>query len=126
MNIPNDLTLNLTAPTTGSTAGFVIMGDRSMPVSTAGQLASSPTGSQFVVNNGATVGLTGGIYIPNGALSLIGNGAVNMACGQIIANTINLSNSGTLNENCTTNSSGGIGAGSLPSSFVGAIPLLVE
>ncbi len=49
-----------------------------------------------------------------------------MTCGQIIANVIDFTNSGSLNENCTKDSSGGIGSGSLPSSFVGAIPLLVE
>jgi hypothetical protein len=129
MNVPNDLTLNLTAPTTGTTAGLVIMGDSSMPLGTAGQVNSSPstgTGSQFVIANGATMNLTGAIYVPNGALSLIGNGAVNMTCGQIIANVIDFTNSGSLNENCTTNSSGGIGAGSLPPTFAGTPPLLVE
>ena len=129
MNVPNDLTLNLTAPTTGSTAGFVIMGDSSMPLGTAGQVDSSPstgTGSQFVIANGASMNLSGNIYVPNGALNLIGNGALNMTCGQIIANVIDFTNSGSLNENCTTNSSGGIGAGSLPSTFAGSPPLLVE
>ena len=129
MNVPNDLTLNLTAPTTGSTAGFVIMGDSSMPLGTAGQVDSSPstgTGSQFVIANGATMNLSGAIYVPNGALSFIGNGAVNMTCGQIIANVIDFTNSASLNENCTTNGSGGIGPGSLPSTFAGTPPLLVE
>ena len=44
MNIPNAMTLNLTAPTTGSTAGFVIMGDSSMPLGTAGQINSPRDG----------------------------------------------------------------------------------
>jgi hypothetical protein len=129
MNVPNDLTLNLTAPTTGTTAGFVIMGDSSMPLGTAGQVnssASTGTGSQFVIANGATMNLSGAIYVPNGALSFIGNGAVNMTCGQIIANVIDLTNSGSLNENCTTDSSGGIGSGSVPVSLFGSLPLLVE
>jgi hypothetical protein len=129
MNVPNDLTLNLTAPTTGSTAGFVIMGDSSMPLGTAGQVNSSPstgTGSQFVIANGATMNLSGAIYVPNGALSFIGNGAVNMTCGQISANVIDLTNSGSLNENCTTDSSGGIGSGSVPVSLFGSFARLVE
>jgi hypothetical protein len=131
MDFPGSLTVNLTAPTTGSTAGFVIMGDSSMPLGTAGQVNSSPstgTGSQFVISNGATtnISLGGGIYIPNGALDLVGNGAVRMGCGQIIANVVDLTNSASLSENCTTNSSGGIGVGSLPSTFAGSPPLLVE
>ncbi len=130
MDIPGSMTLNLTAPTTGSTAGFVIMGDSSMPLGTAGQVNSSPssgTGSQFVISNGATANSLGGaIYIPNGALNIIGNGTLNMGCGQIIANVIDFTNSASLNENCTTNGSGGIGPGSLPSTFAGTPPLLVE
>ena len=50
MDIPGSMTLNLTAPTTGSTAGFVIMGDRSMPLGTVGQNSCRPrTGTQFVI-----------------------------------------------------------------------------
>jgi hypothetical protein len=129
MDIANGTTVNLTAPTTGTTAGFVIMGDSSMPLGTAGLVNGSPstgTGSQFVFDNGTTVNLDGAIYIPNGAMSLVGNGAVSMTCSQIIANVIDLTNSGTLNENCTTDSSGGIGSGSVPVSLFGSLPLLVE
>ncbi len=128
MDIANGATVNLTAPTSGLTAGFVIMGDRSMPVGTVGQSGSSQ-GSQFVIENGATatLGTLGGVvYLPNGALSFEGAGTATTGCTQIIANVFDLSSSGSLNENCTTNSSGGIGPGSLPSTLIGAIPLLVE
>jgi hypothetical protein len=50
MDIPGSMTLNLSPPTSGPTAGFVIMGDSSMPLGTDGQINSSPssgTGSQF-------------------------------------------------------------------------------
>jgi Flp pilus assembly protein TadG len=119
MNIPNAMTLNLTAPTSGSTAGFVIMGDRSMPLGTAGQNNSTPTGSQFVFNNGATGTLNGVAYVPNGALSAIGNGQINSTgCLQVIANVFDFDNSGGFTSTCS--------GGSAPTVLVGAIPLLVE
>ena len=119
MDIPNDMTLNLTAPTSGSTAGFVIMGDRSMPLGTAGQNNNTPTGSQFVFNNGATGTLNGVVYVPNGALSAIGNGQINSTgCLQVIANVFDFDNSGGFTSTCS--------GGSAPTVLVGAIPLLVE
>ena len=74
MNIPNAMTLNLTAPTTGSTAGFVIMGDSSMPLGTQGKI-KVPRQAPVVFNNGATGTLNGVVYVPNGALSAVGNGS---------------------------------------------------
>ena len=44
MDIQTVATITLTAPTTGSTAGFVIMGDRSMPLGTVGRAARPGTG----------------------------------------------------------------------------------
>jgi Flp pilus assembly protein TadG len=119
MNIPNAMTLNLTAPTSGSTAGFVIMGDSSMPLGTAGQNNSTPAGSQFVFNNGATGTLNGVVYVPKGALSATGNGQINSTgCLQVIANVFNFNNSGGFTSTCR--------GGSAPTVLVGAIPLLVE
>jgi Putative Flp pilus-assembly TadE/G-like len=120
MDVPNDLTLNLTAPTTGATAGFVIMGDRSMPLGTAGQSSSTPTGAQFVVENGATANLNGVVYVPNGAFSFEGNGGATQPCTQFIVNALDLNNSGNLSINC---SGGGVHS---PNALVGAIPQLVE
>jgi Putative Flp pilus-assembly TadE/G-like len=119
MDIPNDMTLNLTAPTTGSTAGFVIMGDRSMPLGTAGQ-STTPAGSQFVVENGATANLNGIVYLPNGAMSFEGNGGTTADCAQFITNVLDLNNSGNLNIDCTS------GGGGAPSTLIGSVPLLVE
>jgi Flp pilus assembly protein TadG len=120
MDIPGSMTLNLTAPTTGATAGFVIMGDRSMPLGTVGQNGTA-TGSQFVIENGATVTLNGTVYLPKGALTLDGNGLATANCSQIIANVIDLDNSGALDINCSTN-----GGGTAPVSLFGSVPLLVE
>jgi Flp pilus assembly protein TadG len=123
MDIANGASMSLTAPTPTSgatTAGFVIMGDRSMPVGTVGQSGPSQ-GSQFVIENGATATLGGVVYLPNGALSFEGNGGATTPCTQIIANVFDLNNSGNLNINCST-----AGGGTAPLSMFGAVPLLVE
>ena len=120
MDIPGSLQLNLTAPTSGSTAGFVIMGDRSMPLGTAGENVS-PVGTQFRIQNGAAATLGGVVYVPDGALTLDGNGFAATNCSQIVTNVLDLDNSGTLTVNCATG-----GGGTAPSSFIGAVPLLVE
>ena len=96
------------------------MGDRSMPLGTVGQNGTA-TGSQFVISNGATVTLSGTVYLPKGALTLDGNGFATANCSQIIANVIDLDNSGNLNINCSTN-----GGGTAPVSLFGSVPLLVE
>ena len=120
MDIPGSMTFNLTAPTTGPTAGFVIMGDRSMPLGTVGQNGTA-TGSQIVISNGAAVTLSGTVYLPKGALTLDGNGLATANCSQIIANVIDFDNSGALDINCSTN-----GGGTAPVSLFGSVPLLVE
>lgn len=121
MDLANGTTTTLSAPSTGPTAGFVILGDRSMPLGTSGQSSSTPTGAQFVVENGAVASLDGAVYMPNGAFSFEGNGGATTPCTQIIANVIDLNNSGNLNVNCGVNNGGGA-----PDTLIGAIPLLVE
>ncbi len=134
LDIANSATITLTAPTTGSTTGFVIMGDRLMPLGTSGQSSSTPTGTQFVVEPGGTANLGGIVYLPNGALSFEGAGTATAGtattvCTQIIANLFDLNSSGTLNINCTTSTNGfdkSGNLGSVPTTLTGAIPLLVE
>ena len=120
MYVAGSFTLDLTAPTTGPTKGFVIMGDRSMPLGAASQ-ATTPAGSQFVIAKRATATLGGIVYLPNGAFNFKGNGGATAPCTQFIANVLYFDNSAGLNVNCTTS-----GGGSAPSTLIGAIPLLVE
>lgn len=118
MDLAGGTSVTLTPPTTGSTAGIAILGDRSMPLGTSGASASSPAGTQFVIENGAALNVNGVVYLPNGALSLVGDGAGTAnPCVQIIANVIDMSNSGTFTSNCSANT---------PSTLIGAIPRLVE
>ena len=116
MDIVNSSSISLTAPTSGATAGFVIMGDRSMPLGT-----TSSSGSQFVVVNSGTGALGGVVYLPNGAFRFTNSAGATTPCTQVVANVIDLVNSATLNINCS-----GSSASTTPSTLIGSIPLLVE
>jgi hypothetical protein len=94
MNIDSGATVNLTAPTTGPTAGFVMMGDSTMPL-----------GTGFSTASGTTVNLNGVVYLPNGSMSWGGNAtsAIGVGtpavCRQFIVNTISLQGTPGLNNN---------------------------
>ena len=88
MNIDSGATVNLTAPTTGPTAGFVMMGDSTMPLGTGFSTASA-----------TTVNLNGVVYLPNGFMSWGGNATPTIGCRQFIVNTISLRGTPGLNNN---------------------------
>lgn len=81
--------VNLTAPTTGATSGMVIFGDSTMPV-----------GTQFLVSNGATLNFTGAIDVPKAAFTFSGGTSTTSPCAQFVADTINLTGSGSFQNNC--------------------------
>jgi len=76
MDIPNGASVSLSAPSTGTTSGMAIMGDRTMPV-----------GTIFQIENGANMTFTGAIYLPKGALNYAGGAATTTPCSQLVANT---------------------------------------
>ena len=76
MDIPNGASVSLSAPSTGTTSGMAIMGDRNMPV-----------GTIFQIENGAHMTFTGAIYLPKGALNYAGGAATTTPCSQLVANT---------------------------------------
>lgn len=84
-------TVNLTASTSGSTAGIVIFGDRNMPNSTA-----------FKFNGGASQYLGGAIYVPKGAVEFSGGMSTSTSCTQIIGNTIQFTGNSNLAINCSS------------------------
>jgi Flp pilus assembly protein TadG len=81
MDIDSNANVTLTAPTTGATAGFVIMGDSTMPLNTS-----------FNIVANATATLDGTVYVPNGAFSWGGNATTGGGsfCLQVIVNTIQM------------------------------------
>ncbi len=87
--IDNGTTVTLSAPTTGPTAGLVFFGNRNAPASTTSNVAG-----------GASLNLTGAIYLPTETLDW-NNGASNSSspCTELIANTIVLGGA-NLQINC--------------------------
>jgi Flp pilus assembly protein TadG len=100
LNFDSKANVTLTAPTTGPTAGFVLMGDSTMPLNTS-----------FTTAANATVNLTGLVYLPNGALSWGGNANTSGSkqCLEIIANTIVLKGDSAVSNGGCNSAAGGAG-----------------
>jgi hypothetical protein len=83
-------TVRLTAPTTGTTAGMVMFGDRAMT-----------TGTNFDLSGGSLFRFKGAIYLPKANLKLSGGSdSANPGCNQIIADKVTLSGGAILKNNC--------------------------
>lgn len=91
--------VNLTAPTTGPTAGIVMFGDRGMPADTPIKL-----------NGGSSEVLQGAVYIPKGAVSFAGGAAANNGCLQMVANTITFTGNANFAVNCDASGTKAIGS----------------
>ena len=88
-SIGSNADVSLTAPTSGTTAGIAIYGDRRMPV-----------GTSFNLTGGGTQNLAGAIYLPEGALSFSGGNGTSTTCTQIIADTISFVGNSNVQVNC--------------------------
>ncbi len=89
-DIAGGATINLTAPTSGPTAGIVIFGDRNMPV-----------GTSFKFAGGSSQTLGGVFYVPKGSLSFAGGSGTGGGCTQLIADTITFAGNSSLAVNCS-------------------------
>jgi len=89
-SIGSNANINLTAPTTGPTAGIVIFGDRNMTV-----------GTVFKMTGGDTQSFGGAIYLPKAALNYAGGSSASHGCTQIVADTLNWSGTSKLSLNCS-------------------------
>jgi Flp pilus assembly protein TadG len=87
--ISGGATVNLTAPTSGDMAGFVIYGDRGMQV-----------GTTFKLNGGASQVLNGAIYLPKAAVDFAGGNDSDTKCLQLIGNTLKFVGNSSLAINC--------------------------
>jgi len=106
VTIGNGANVVLSAPTTGATAGLVFFGNRNAPLSTS---------SNF--GGGATLNITGAIYMPSQTVTF-NNGISNPSgCTQLIAGKIVFSGGARFKNNCS-------GTGVI--SVGGAVTALVE
>jgi Flp pilus assembly protein TadG len=83
-------TVNLSAPTSGPTAGIAIFGDRNMPV-----------GTSFKFNGGSSQVISGAIYVPKGAVNFAGGANSANGCTQLIADTVTFSGNSNFAINCS-------------------------
>lgn len=89
-SINGGATVSLIAPTTGSTAGIVMFGDRTMPL-----------GTSFSLNGGSGQGFGGAVYLPKASLAFAGGANANAVCTEVIADTVSFVGNSTLAVNCT-------------------------
>ncbi len=89
-SINGGATVNLTAPTTGPTAGIALFGDRNMPNDRA-----------FSFSGGSTQVIDGAIYVPKGDVSFAGGSSTSTGCTQLIARTITFSDNSKFALNCS-------------------------
>jgi Flp pilus assembly protein TadG len=90
-NVSGSATVNLTAPTTGDTAGIVVFADRG---------TSSDTSFKF--NGGSTQYLGGAVYVPSASIDYAGGAGTSTSCTQIIGNTVTFSGNSNVAINCSS------------------------
>jgi Flp pilus assembly protein TadG len=88
--LSSNANVTLTPPTTGSTAGIVMYGDRNMP-----------TGTSFNLTGGGTQNLAGAIYLPKANLSFSGGDGTTTTCTQIIADTVTVVGNTNVKIDCS-------------------------
>ncbi|SIO65781.1 Putative Flp pilus-assembly TadE/G-like [Bradyrhizobium erythrophlei] len=88
-SIGSNAIVNLTAPTSGSTQGIVMYGDRNMPA-----------GTTFNLTGGGTQNFGGAIYLPKANLSFSGGNGTTTSCTKVIADTLTFTGSSNLKVNC--------------------------
>lgn len=89
-SISSNAIINLTAPTTGDTAGIVLFGDRNMT-----------TGTSFKLSGGGTQTFGGAVYLPKAALDFTGGYDSGQGCTQVVADTISFAGNSTVTLDCS-------------------------
>ena len=91
-------TVNMTAPTTGATAGIAMFQQRTTCTGNGNGNGGCPAS----LTGGGTQNVTGAIYFPNNQVSYAGGSSTGSQCTQIVADTINFTGGSTFNSNCTS------------------------
>jgi Flp pilus assembly protein TadG len=97
-SIGSNATVDLTAPTSGTTQGIVLYGDRKMPAGTA-----------FNLTGGGTQNFGGAIYLPKANLSFSGGNGTTTSCTKIIADTVTFTGTSNVQVNCSALGTAAIG-----------------
>lgn len=81
--------VNLTAPSSGPTAGIVVFGDRQMA-----------PGTSFQFSGGSTQILNGAVYASRAAMTFSGGSGTSNACTQLVADTVTFTGSSHFKIGC--------------------------
>jgi hypothetical protein len=82
--------VNLSAPTTGTYAGMLMMSDK------------NDAGLSQTINGNSSSLMTGALYFPTQSVSYIGNFSGNGGCTYLVADTVSWSGNTHINENCSS------------------------
>jgi hypothetical protein len=100
LSINGNAHLDLSAPTSGTYSGMLLVADRSNT-------------SNLTINGDATSSMTGAIYAPDGSVSYNGNFAGVSGCTQVVAQTVAWSGNTSFADNCSGFGMGKIHIGSV-------------
>jgi hypothetical protein len=90
VSINGGANMNLTAPTTGPTAGIVFFGDRNAPI-----------GTVYSFEGGATQVLQGALYLPRGDVSFAGGANTTTGCTKMIGYTVKFTGNSNFAIDCS-------------------------
>lgn len=99
-SISGGTVMNLSAPTTGATAGLAFMQSR-----------SAPTSGTDSISGGSSMLITGALYFPNQTLNYSGGSTSGTTCTNLIAYNFNFSGGTTLGNSCSGDGTTPIGGG---------------
>ncbi|MFC3173392.1 pilus assembly protein TadG-related protein [Novosphingobium bradum] len=99
--VGNNATINITAPTSGPTAGIAMMGPR-----------TGADGKNQEFTNNSYLNVQGALYFPSQKLHFNDNSNMNSAlCTQLIGSTVQIDNNANMSPNCTGTGVTPIGSG---------------
>lgn len=101
VTINGNAVVNITAPKTGSMAGFVVFADRRIPV-----------GTNFKFTGGSTQYLGGAVYAPTTAINYAGGSTSGSTCTQLIGDTLVFTGNSNLAVDCSQYNTKPIGSNS--------------
>ncbi|MGA0599617.1 pilus assembly protein TadG-related protein [Caulobacter sp. KR2-114] len=90
ISLNGNATFNVSAPTSGTYAGFLMVGSR------------TNTNVGNTINGTATSSMTGNIYFPNQAVSYLGNFSGSGGCTHIVAKTVQWTGNTTVQVDCSS------------------------
>jgi hypothetical protein len=93
IDVSGGQTINITAPTSGETAGIALWVDNT--------IANCPANTQVNFSGGSNASVTGAIYAPANQVQYSGGSSTGTGCTQIVADIVQLSGGSYFQHNCS-------------------------